>query len=246
MNSTSALLTLVGSFTNSGTLNNAGFIQSAGGALTNSGTVIISTTGAFDPTIANYTQTAGSTVVDGTITTYSGAILNIQGGTLSGSGTINGNVVLGGTLAPGDAPGTLTINGTYEQTGSGVYDELISSTANGLLSVSGSVTLDAGTSLDISLLGGFDPSNGTSFDILDYGTESGTFTISDPFFDDGTQEWVITSYDGGAAGNEIVLTAEATTPVATPEPSSLALLTIGLGALVLFVRRETAMRRRLA
>jgi len=39
------------------------------------------------------------------------------------------------TIIPGTmgSPGTLTINGNYEQTGKGIFDEVISMTSNGLL-----------------------------------------------------------------------------------------------------------------
>jgi hypothetical protein len=37
-------------------------------------------------------------------------------------GKIDGNVVIGGTISPGNSPGILTIDGNYTQTSSGVYD----------------------------------------------------------------------------------------------------------------------------
>ncbi len=61
---------------------------------------------------------------NGEVNVSSGATLSagfgiflFQNGTLSGNGTINGDVVNFGALRPGNSPGTLTINGNYEQVG---------------------------------------------------------------------------------------------------------------------------------
>ena len=82
-----------------------------------------------------------------------------------------------------------------------------------MLNVTGSVTLDSGAQLDITTILGFDPANGTTFNILDYtGTEGGTFTITDPLFNGGTQQWVIAS----TGPDDIVLEAEAVITGATP------------------------------
>jgi len=214
---------------NSGTINNRGTIINDGminntGTFRNSGVVTISSTGLF-ATNTNYTQTAGKTFVNGTLTATGPAIVDIHAGILGGGGTINGNVKMAGTMIAGmpGTPLTFLINGNYEQTSAGIYDELISSNANGLLQVSGAAKLDPGASLDIFLLGGFDPTNGTSFTILDYGSESGAFSITDPLFNDGTQKWVISSYNGGD-GDDIVLTAEANNVATTPEPANALLL----------------------
>jgi hypothetical protein len=71
---------------------------------------------------------------------------------------------------------------------------------------------------------------------MDDGSERGAFTITDPYFDNGKQEWIITSYAGGD-GNDVVLTAEAA-PVATPEPSTLLLLSSGLIALAGYAKKK--------
>jgi hypothetical protein len=230
-------LTNEGMFTNTGmlfndstsTIGNSGKLTNAGtiinnGTFTNSGFVNITSTGLFT-TSANYTQTAGKTFVNGTLTATGPAIVDIHAGILGGGGTINGNVLMAGRMMAGmpGTPLTFLINGNYEQTGTGIYDELISSNANGLLQVSGAAKLDPGSSLDVFLLGGFDPSNGTSFTILDYSSESGAFAIRDPLFNGGTQKWVISSYDGGD-GDDIVLTAEANNVATTPEPGNTLLL----------------------
>ena len=227
----------VSALNNFGTLNNSGAITNTG-TFTNSGLVKITSSGLFT-TSTNYTQTAGRTIVNGTLTATGPAIVDIQGGILSGGGTINGNVKMAGTMIAGmpGTPLTFLINGNYEQTGTGIYDELIGSNANGVLQVSGAAKLDPGASLDIFLLGGFDPSNGTSFTILDYGSESGTFAIADPFFNGGTQRWVISSYNGGD-GDDIVLTAEANNVATTPEPANTLLLGTALLVAAWYARKK--------
>jgi hypothetical protein len=209
----------VSTLNNFGTLNNSGTITNTG-TFTNSGFVNITSSGLFT-TSTDYTQTTGRTIVNGTLTATGSSVVNIQHGILSGGGTINGNVLMGGTMiagTPGD-PRTMMINGNYEQSGGASYEELINGTSNGLLDVSGLAKLDTDAFLKIALEGGFDPSNGTSYTIVNYGSESGGFVISDPFFNHGSQKWVISSYDGGG-GNDIVLTAEANAVATTPEPGT--------------------------
>lgn len=215
---------------NSGMLISAGTLTSAGlinntGTFTNSGAVTISSSGLFT-TSTNYAQTGGSTLVNGTLTATGSAIVNIQGGTLGGTGTINGYVAMAGTITPGEpgTPGTLTIFGNYEQTGT--LEELMSPLSQSFLNVSGNVTLDPGAFLDITLLNGFDPL-GQTFDIMDYNALTGQFSNGSSFWDDGYL-WDITH-----GQSEIDVTA-----VSTPEPSSLLLLFIGLAALAFYAHRK--------
>ena len=96
----------------------------------------------------------------------------MTGGRLSANTVDFDLVVMGGTLAPGDSPGTTTINGNYEQQAAGTLEIEIGGTTAGsefdMLAITGSTTL-AGT-LDVSLfdLGGglFSPSAGDTFEIL--------------------------------------------------------------------------------
>lgn len=221
---------------NSGTLNNTGTLSNLAtsticntgiitnsGQFTDAGALIVSNTGLFT-TSTGYTQTGGSTTVDG-IFLASGGQLNIQGGTLGGTGSIAGNVVVGGTMMPGDAPGTLTILGDYEQTGAGIFDELMSAESQSVLDVTGGVTLDPGAELQITLLNGFDPL-GQRFDIMDFSNLNGEFANGSRFWDDNYL-WDITY-----GQNQIDVTA-----VQAPEPGGLLLLAAGLVTLLLAPRK---------
>ena len=193
--------------------------------------------GGLFTTSTNYTQTAGRTIVDGTLTATGGAIVDIEGGKLGGIGTINGDVLLKGMMSPGSSavPGTFTVNGSYEQTSTGVFDEIIKgASSNGLLDVTGVLALDPGSLLEITLRGGIDPV-GDSFTILDYGSLSGEFSNGTNFFADGF-EWTLTY-----GPNDAVLTAVGTDLVSTPEPGLTSLIVIGFVALLGFAtQRRTA------
>src|SRR5207302_1570678 len=60
---------------------------------------------------------AGTLTVNGGSTLTDAAGFSIaSGGTLKGTGTVAANVSNGGTVAPGNSPGVLTITGNYTQT----------------------------------------------------------------------------------------------------------------------------------
>jgi hypothetical protein len=168
-------------FNNTGTVDvQAGTLDLHVGA-TNSGGVIIesgATLGAGTGCCIPYTQTAGTTFLNGG-TINSGPFL-INGGSLSGSGTINasGLVTNGGQVIPGGmgAAGTLTINGNYTQTAAGSLNIELGGTAAGssdLLAVSGAATL--GGTLNVALVNSFQPAVGNTFQVLTFGTSSGSF-----------------------------------------------------------------------
>ena len=223
---------LGGTLVNSGTFKNSGILSDSGtitnsGFLATSGTVTISSSGLLT-TSTNYIQPTGSTLVNGTLTATRGAIVEIQGGQLGGTGTINGNVKMGGTLIPGDGPGTLTVFGNYEQTSTGNLDELMGPLSRSFLDVNGNVVLDPGSLLQVTLVDGFNPL-GQTLSVMDYSLLFGQFSNGSSFFDDGFL-WDITY-----GQHEIDITA-----VGTPEPSSFLLLGLGLVVLVGYAAQKPA------
>jgi fibronectin-binding autotransporter adhesin len=194
----------------SGTLIANSYTQSNGATTIESGGLVKATT---------FQATGGTVTVNGTLDPT--AVEFASGATLQGTGTIVGNVAMGGTIMPGGpgTPGTLTIFGNYEQIGSGTLDELMSPVSRALLHVSGDVALDSGSMLQITLLNGFNPL-GQTFSIMDYNSLVGEFSNGSSFWDDGYL------WNATYGQHEIDVTA-----VKTPEPSSLLLL--GLGSMLL-------------
>ncbi len=107
----------------------------------------------------------GSLDVDG--------LLDIQGGAVTGSGTILGDVQNGGLIAPGQSPGDITIQGSYTQTISGTLSMELGIAAQDFLTVTGTAAL-TGT-LEINLLEGYTPVLPDSFQILAYTSHTGEF-----------------------------------------------------------------------
>jgi uncharacterized protein with beta-barrel porin domain len=115
--------------------------------------------------------------------------LNFQGGDytgdlvnqtrITGTGTINGNLVNAGTVSPGHSPGALTINGSYTQTATGTYQaEIASATSYDQINVTGNPgTASLNGALAISLLGGYRPLGSQVFSIITAtGGVTGTFS----------------------------------------------------------------------
>jgi hypothetical protein len=163
-----------GKLINNGTVTNNGTVYNfSGGTLTNSGTLYDygSITGA-----GTYTQTAGLTKVNGTMAQSS---ITINGGTLNGTGTITGPVAVGpgGTVSPGDAPGTLTIIGNLSSSGTLLFQ--IGGLGSGqysVLKIDGKATFTGGE-VEFDFIGGYRPSVGNSWDLLFYNSIAGGNTL---------------------------------------------------------------------
>jgi hypothetical protein len=130
-----------------------------------------------------YTQSAGTTGLSGG--NLAGTTLNIQGGSLIGTGNITGTLTNAATINPGGAgqAGRLIISGSYNQTAGGNLNiELggLSPAQFDRLSVSGAANLNGG--LTISTISGFVPNAGDLFQIMTYGSNTGTFlTVTGPY-----------------------------------------------------------------
>jgi hypothetical protein len=114
-----------------------------------------------------YTQTGGTTTANGNLT--SPGLVDIQGGLLQGNGTINADVKNAGHVGPGvGGPGSLTINGNYTQTATGMLDIDIGGLAPGMqydqLTVNSDVSLDG--TLNVTFPNPFLPAVGDEFLVL--------------------------------------------------------------------------------
>ena len=126
-----------------------------------------------------YTQTAGITRLDGG--TLAVPLVDLQGGLLTGSGPILGDVQNAGLIDLGNAEhglaGTLSIAGNYTQTASGVLNVKIGGLGQGteydFISVGGTATLDG--RLAITLTNHFVPQDGDTFTPLSFGDRTGDF-----------------------------------------------------------------------
>src|SRR5262249_53910960 len=149
INASGAQLTFAGGGAQSvlnvgGTFNNAGTVQMAGnndvlnvtGLFTNSGAVTIGP-GETLNALGGYTQTAGTTTVPRAGTLAPPAV-NINGGTLQGTGSLIGSTTISGgaSLLPGlstTTPGTMTFGASLNigSGSSGTWIEVINSNVAG-------------------------------------------------------------------------------------------------------------------
>jgi hypothetical protein len=182
----------------------------------------------------NYTQAGGATALAGMLT-ISNAMdgVNLDGGTLTGGGTINGNLAvdMGGTINPGGdpAPTTLTVTGNYTQMAAGIMDlDIVSTSSYDMLDVTGEAILNG--TLEINLGMGFTAATGTFLDIINYGTESGDFSyFNAPVFNTGNGWQTFEEVFEGAGANQLDLEVISTS-APTPEPSTFGML---FGAMLL-------------
>ncbi|MDA5192666.1 autotransporter-associated beta strand repeat-containing protein [Alphaproteobacteria bacterium LMG 31809] len=121
---------------------NGTVIQSGSGALTLTGTQTY--TGAT-------TINSGTLVVNGSIAASSGVVVN-AGGKLGGSGTVSGLTLNGGTLSPGNSPGTLTVTGNLVMDANSTYLAEVEGGVADRVNVTGTATL--GGTLRLVPLGG--------------------------------------------------------------------------------------------
>lgn len=140
--------------TNNFNLSLSGNISGSGG-LTKSGAGVLT----FDSNTVNLGGglqiDAGEVALNSASVTNGAAIAVDNGATLSGTGTITGDVTVSGTLSPGNSPGTLTVAGSVTQTanstlnvdidglgtgnGAGNYDRLILTGSSSIFTANGTL-----------------------------------------------------------------------------------------------------------
>jgi hypothetical protein len=217
------------------------------GAFTNSGKVTVQdstttmTIGAGGS--ASYTQTAGNTVlVNGAM--IDASAFNLNGGTLSGNGTIDAPLTTSGStiIGPGASPGALVINGnTILGAGNTLAMEIGGLTPgieHDLITVNGTLTLDG--ALMIKFFGGYETAltMGSIFEIV---TSNAPVQSMFSNVASGSQIWDFDHHHlfevwYGASSmfgtNNVVLFA------LTPEPSRGILLLAGAFSFILRRRRK--------
>jgi uncharacterized protein with beta-barrel porin domain len=97
------------------------------------------------------TINSGTLAVNGFLD--AGTITVAAGGTLGGSGTVEGDVVNNGTVSPGNSPGTLNIVGNFTFGPASTLIVEADATAHDLLTATGNVTINGGTVTPVFLAG---------------------------------------------------------------------------------------------
>jgi hypothetical protein len=193
-----------GSFTNLGTLETSAspstvacsFTNAAGGrldvfsanlrftqSLTNDGGTVLIEDNSNLSVFGTYTQTTGFTTLNqsASVASLAADTVDLQGGSLLGSGLILGNVRNAGQVAPGGSgvAGHLSIVGNYTQTDTGTLlielGGLTAGTEYDQLKIGGSAQL--GGKLQVSLINGYSPNVGDTFQIVTYGSIANTTSI---------------------------------------------------------------------
>ncbi len=200
--------------------------------------------GILDIAGATYRQTAGETRLSGGAL-VSNRLIEIDGGTLSGSGTVTGDVRIDGALSPGQSPGLLSIDGDLTLGSTSSFDieleGLLLGTEYDSVDVTG--TLLVGGVLSVSFLSGFDNvvTAADAFTIA----QAGTSLVG--LFANVTSGDRITTLEGHSfrvdygsgspfSANSVVLSDFA----AVPEPGSGGLLALGLCGIAVFRRGRGA------
>jgi hypothetical protein len=192
------------------------FTLAAGAAFSTSGTSFTNA-GVFDimkgtkftgGSAFDFTQTGGTLTVDGTLTSTTLGSVNLNAGSLFGIGTVNEKVVDSATLTPGDSAtstGSLAVKNTYTQTATGALDIALDGTTTGkfdVLNVTKAATLNG--TLNISLVTGFVPTVGSTFDILNASSITGTFATITGTSINSNEHFTVT-----VNGTDVVLTVVA-------------------------------------
>ena len=227
--------TFFGSFNNTANVEISNSAVTFNGPITNSGSFIVDLTSTTN-SANTFTQTAGSLTVDGTMTQAS---IFINGGTLGGTGIINGDIQIGagGTLGPGNSPGSLTIDGGFTLAAGGFLALELGGTAPGQfdqLFVQNGIA-DLLGEIQISFIDGYLPAANDTFTLLTASSfTSASSLVAFSFFggDPGAFETIFSATTLSVVFNDV------TAPI--PIPAALPMLLVALIGFGIVARRRTS------
>ncbi|MBI1394841.1 MAG: PEP-CTERM sorting domain-containing protein [Betaproteobacteria bacterium] len=205
-----------GSLTNAGTIVATDHLYLYGShTLTNQGTYDLQ----GDVDIRN--SYGGNFVNEGVLVKSAGTGTSVVALTFSNTST--GTIVLNS--------GTLRLNQAFANAGTLDFG-IAALDSFGVLSVNGVTDLGAGGSLAVHFLGGYRPSLDDTFQVITFGSETGTFVNDGSLVFDGV------TFSASYNPNDVTL--RVTNVAAVPEPETWALLLAGIGVVGAVVRRRAA------
>ena len=175
------------------------------------------------------TKTGNGILAINNVLDSDGGMIDVQSGTVTGSGLIVGSLAnSAGIISPGNSPGLLEIGGDFIQGAQGSLLIEIGGSAPrtdfDVLVVRGTANL--GGQLTVGLLGNYQPGQGNTFEIMQFGESTGQFnSISLPALPDGLAWDTSQIY---ATGTLSVI----------PEPTTVALLVGGFFGLLGSMHRQ--------
>jgi fibronectin-binding autotransporter adhesin len=214
----------------------AGVISGSGNLSLDSGALTLTGNNTYT---GSTSISAGTLEVNGSTAAVSEVDVS-SGATLSGNGSIGGNVVLntGAILNPGNGLGTLTVanltwNGSTDGSATMKFALSNSSNASALLVVTGTLAQGGGTDFIFDFEGtgyfdGVDVENPNIYTLMDFGTNSG-FTVSD---------FGYTNLAGGIRGSFILGATDLQFAV-IPEPAAWGVLLGGMALLAAWRRKRS-------
>ncbi|MGX9431352.1 MULTISPECIES: autotransporter outer membrane beta-barrel domain-containing protein [Bradyrhizobium] len=151
-------------------------VLSGTGSLTKFGAGTLVLTGANSYS-GGTTVSSGTLVLGNSTAAGTGAVNVLSGGLLKGSGTIGAlSVGSGGTVAPGNSPGTLTVNGAVTFNAGSIYQvDVTPQGQHDLITSTGAVSINTGAGVQVLAVPGTYGPNTTYAILSTSGAVSGTF-----------------------------------------------------------------------